>query len=143
MDQVTAAYIAGIMDGEGCFRIERFRTDRSPIGFQYRTIAEVTMCERSTIEFIAAATGKKFGQRTLPSGRTAYTIVWRNGIAGELIRSILPYLHGKRDQAALCLHFEDEITPGRGRTYTPEHAVVCEALRNQVSALKKPDALRC
>ena len=125
MDEITAAYIAGILDGEGCFRIDRFKTDRSPLGYQYRSIVEVTMCEQDSIEFIAQATGKNIYQKTLPSGRISHTIVWRNRIAANLIRDILPYLRGKKPQAEICLHFEDNVTPGRGRrhnAYYHDHA---------------------
>lgn len=143
MNEITKAYVAGLMDGEGCFRLERFRTDRSLIGFQYRTIVEVTMCDKETIDFVAIATGKNIYQRRLPSGRTAYKIVWRNGIAAGLIRQILPYLRGKKEQAALCLHFEERITPGRGRSYKPDDLCRCENVRLELISLKQVETLRC
>jgi hypothetical protein len=130
-------YIAGLLDGEGCFRIDRFTSSRSAIGFQYRAIVEITMCDESPIAFTAGATGKNYSSRIIPSGRTAYTIVWRNGIAAGLIRSILPYLIGKSEQAKLCLHFEDAIAPGRGRAYKPEDFVVCEDIYHKVKMLKR------
>ena len=145
MDQITAAYIAGIIDGEGCLYIERFATDRSPIGFQYRTIVTVTMCDKATIAFIAKATGKNYRVRALKSGRIAYTIDWRNSIAAAFIREILPYLIGKREQAEWCLHFEDDVTPGRGRTYTKDDAITCEIVREKLKELKRhiPVAADC
>lgn len=137
MKKLDAAYIAGIMDGEGCFRLERFKAARSPIGYQYRTIAEVMMCDRPVIEHIAAITAKNISRRNLPSGRVAYGLTWRNGIAADLIRSILPFLRGKHEQARLCLHFEDHITPGRGRTYRPDDLPKCEEIRLRVQELKR------
>ncbi|SRR5258708_14758780 len=144
MNKVTAAYLAGLMDGEGCFRLERFATDKSPIGFQYRTIVEITMCDQETIEYMASVTERKrIETKTLPSGRIAHKLVWRNGFAAAFIRDILPFLRGKKEQAELCLHFEDHITPGRGRTYRQEDKAICEAVRLKLSNLKKPIALRC
>lgn len=137
MKKVEAAYIAGLMDGEGCFYIERFKTDRSPIGFQYRVIATITMCDKRTIEYVCKITGKNYRIRKLPSGRTAYTIDFRNGIAGDLLKAILPYLQNKKEQAEICLHFNKAVAPGRGRTYTEDHAQVCEAMRLELQRLKR------
>lgn len=142
MDAITAAYIAGLMDGEGCFRLDRFKTLRSPIGYQYRPIVEIAMCDRETIEFVARATDRHIQQKPIKSGRTVYLLVWRNNPACELIRILLPYLRGKKEQAELCLRYQ-EITPGRGRTYRPGDAVTLEALFLQIRALKQPIALRC
>jgi len=99
MKKIDAAYIAGLMDGEGCFYIERFKSAASPIGFQYRVIATITMCDKRTIEWVCKVTGKSYRIRKLASGRTAYTIDWRSGIAGELLKAILPFLQNKKEQA--------------------------------------------
>lgn len=143
MKKADAAYIAGLMDGEGCFYVERFKTDRSPIGFQYRIIATVTMCDKETIQFVCGVTNKNFRMRKIKSGRTAYTIDWRNSIAYEFIKSIRPFLHGKKEQADVCLLFNETLAPGRGRTYTQAHAAQCEFLREKLKKLKRLDILRC
>jgi hypothetical protein len=144
MEPTVAAYLAGLFDGEGCFRLERFATDRSPIGFQYRVIVEITMCDFETISFVAAQTDRKrIEHKTLPSGRIAFKLVWRNSLATALLQELLPYLHGKQEQAELCLHFEDRIAPGRGHTYRQEDKIRCEEVRQRLSDLKKPIALRC
>lgn len=139
MNEVTAAYIAGIMDGEGCFYLERFASKRvtNTIGFQYRIMATVTMCDKKTIDFICHETGKEFRIRKLPSGRTAYVIDWRNSIAAAFIRQILPYLLGKKEQAELCLYFNEKIAPGRGRPHIEGAAEKCESIRLRLQELKK------
>lgn len=142
MKKADAAYIAGLMDGEGCFYVERFKSAASPIGFQYRIIATVTMCDKATIEFVCGLTNKNFRIRKLPSGRTAYTIDWRNSVAYDFIKSICPFLHGKKEQAEVCLHFNETLAPGRGRSYTEADAVQCELLRDKLKKLKRLDILR-
>lgn len=139
MDAITASYIAGLMDGEGCFYVERFATQRSPLGFQYRIIATVTMCDKDTIEFVAAATNKKVRIRTIKSGRTAYTIDWRNSIAYEFIKAIHPYLRGKKEQASQCLYFNETLAPGRGKSYTSAMGDECERIRTTLQAMKRKD----
>jgi len=144
MKEVTKAYLAGLMDGEGCFRIEKYKSRLSPIGVQYRCVVEISMCDREPLELMAQVTNRNFQKdKTLPSGRICYKLVWRNGPAAELIRLLLPYLICKKDEAALCLHYEDNVAPGRGRTYTAEDAILCEKLRCQVRDLKKVNVLRC
>lgn len=143
MTPTDAAYIAGILDGEGSFYVERFATARSPIGFQYRVIVTLTMCEKPTIDYIMSVTGKSCHERHLPSGRVGYKIDWRNSIAANLIRDILPFLRGKREQGELCLEFEATCSPGRGRTYTQDDKTRCEAIREKLKELKRNPALRC
>jgi|SRR6202035_528720 len=145
MEPTTAAYIAGLIDGEGCFYVEKFKTTRSPIGCQYRIIVTITMCDKETIESVCKDTDKNFRVRkTLTSGgRIAYTIDWRNTIAYNFIKLILPYLRGKKEQAELCILFNETLAPGRGKTYTQEHASQCESIRLKLQELKKPNVLRC
>ncbi|MGZ5233232.1 MAG: hypothetical protein ACXWC3_24700 [Burkholderiales bacterium] len=137
MDVPTASYIAGLMDGEGCFRIERFASAASPIGFQYRGVAEIAMCDREPIEFIAKHCTRHIQVKKIKSGRTVYLIIWRNGFARDLIIDLMPYLHGKREQAEICLYFETYIAPGRGRTYTAEDRIKCDHMRDLCASLKK------
>lgn len=136
MKVAVAAYIAGIFDGEGCFYIERYKTPQNPMGFYYRVMATLTMCDKTTIDFICAATGKAFQVKRLPSGRTAYKVDWRNSIATEFIRQILPYLIGKKEQAEWCIKFNETVAPGRGRIFTADDAVVCEEIRQMLKSLK-------
>lgn len=142
IDASAAAYIAGLMDGEGCFRIERFASARSPIGFQYRGVAEIAMCDKESIEFIAQQCGRHIQSKKIKSGRTVYLVIWRNGFARDLIIDLMPYLHGKREQAEICLYFETYVAPGRGRTYAQEDRVKCEHMRDLCASLKKFDPLR-
>lgn len=137
MDTASAAYIAGLLDGEGCFRIDRFRTARSPIGFQYRPVIEVAMCDLAPIKFTAEASGRNMQTRLTKSGKTVYLLAWRNGSAADLIRNILPYLRGKRPQAEHLLHFHDHVAPGRGRTYALTDFAICEAAFQKAKDLKK------
>lgn len=138
MKSTEAAYVAGLLDGEGCFRIDRFRTARSPIGFQYRPVIEISMCDKGPMEFIAVACERNIQTRkTRTKGnRIVYSIAWRNTAAANLIRSILPYLRGKREQAEVLLHFNDHIAPGRGKTYRPEDFAICEAAHAKAKHLK-------
>jgi len=143
MEPAEAAYIAGIMDGEGCFLIERFATKASPIGVQYRSSIQVTMCDYDTIKFIADLTGRHIQRKTLPSKRTAYTVVWRNGFAVRFILQVLPFLRGKKEQAEILLDYERTMAPGRGRTYKPEDQDRIEGARQKLVIIRNTIAPRC
>lgn len=144
MELSIAAYVAGIMDGEGCFLIEKFATTRSPIGFQYRSSVQVTMCEENVIRQIAEWTNRHVQTKKIRSGRTAYTLVWRNRFAVAFIDDILPFLIGKKEQAEILLHYEASIAPGRGRTYRQEDMALIEAEREKLFTLRRiPATPRC
>jgi hypothetical protein len=142
MDIIDICYLAGLIDGEGCIMINRFATTRSKIGYQYRVIVEITMCEKETVEYIAATFDRPIEPRTLPSGKTAYKVIWRNAPAANILELVTPYLKGKRSQALACLEFQ-KLTPGRGRDYKPDDITTLETLRLKVKWLKTAEALRC
>lgn len=136
MKKHDASYIAGLMDGEGCFRIDRFRTARSPIGFQYRPVIEVAMCDLGPIKFISEMTERHIQTKKAKSGKTVYLLVWRNGAAAEFANLLLPYLRGKRAQAEHLIHFNTHIAPGRGRTYSQSDFAICEEAHEKSKSLK-------
>lgn len=137
------AYLAGLIDGEGCILIGKSKTPASPSGFNYRVIIEITMCERETMQYIHSIfCTRNMGIRILRSGKTAYKVCWTNAKAVEIINLILPYLKGKREQALVALDFQ-KIVPGRGREYTQEFLVNAEKFRTKIKWLKTSEALRC
>ncbi len=138
MNDIEAAYIAGLIDGEGCIRIWKAPNKISPAGFQYRTCVEITMCDTDTMAYVSEVTGRRMSARTIPSGRVAYKCIWYNHNAADLLRAIIPYLKGKKEQARLSLVFEDEVAPGKGRKMTADLMVKAEDLVRQVSNLKRP-----
>jgi hypothetical protein len=143
LDIATAAYIAGLLDGEGSFLLEKFATDRSPIGFQYRSQVYVGMCDYEAIKFVADATDRHIQTRIIKSGKTFYAIVWRNSFAVWLMKEILPYLKGKRAQAEILIDYEERIAVGRGRTYTREAGLLCEDARARLFAARPNNPAAC
>jgi hypothetical protein len=149
MKREAAAYIAGIMDGEGSIYIERFKARRSRTSkrrnltpYQYRICACLTMCDKKTMTFVAKTANRKIRKRRLPKRHSsgfrrtlvAYDIVWRNGFAEAFLRSILPYLHCKKRKAVLCLRFQETCAPGRGRPFQKRLMGRYEELRRMVSS---------
>ena len=144
MDELTAAYIAGLMDGEGSFYIEKARRKH---GFRYRIVVSLCMCDAPAVNFVGKATGKKPWKKTLQRHKLtkrefAYILTWRNRPAEMLLREILPYLHGKKRQAMLCVRLQERVAKPLGIKFTEADFVICESFREKVSALNNGTA-RC
>jgi hypothetical protein len=143
MKPVEAAYLAGLMDGEGCFTIIKSKAENTPIKTQYGIRVEFCMCDREPIEMIARLFGRPVSLRKLKSGRTGYVVLLHATKAAEFIKSVLPYLRGKRQQAILLLTIFENHLPGRGKMHTEESVAAIEAIRAELYALKRPHLLRC
>lgn len=142
MNKIQAAYLAGVIDGEGCILIVKQPSANTPIKFQYRLVVEITMCDKETIEYISSFTDRPMTSKKIKSGRTAYKIYWRCARATDMLRNILPYLRGKHAQAKVGLEF-DAMTPGRGRSYLQSDIPKLDGVVARIKNLKKPEALRC
>ena len=143
MKPEDVAYIAGLLDGEGCFLIEKFAVKTNIIGYQYRPKVEVTMCQERPIVHVASLTGRQVQFRSIKSGRIAYKCVWRNRYAADLLRLVIPFLKGKREEAEIILDYFDNHSPGRGKEFLPEHGIKAEEARQRLYDLKFPHLLRC
>ena len=112
-----AAYIAGIIDGEGTITLTR--THR---GENRRPIVSVSSTERALLEYLrlvigAGRTTNKRRSRTYHSASFVYVISSRNALA--LLSQISQYLHTyKLDRANLLLREYLRVTPRNGR-YSP------------------------
>jgi hypothetical protein len=143
MKKVEAAYIAGLMDGEGCFTIVKSKAENTPIKTQYGIRVEFCMCDREPIELIANRFDRPVSTRNLKSGRTGYIVILHSAKAASFIKSVLPYLLGKRQQAVLLLTLFEKHLPGRGKMHTEASVAAIEALRTELYYLKRSHLLRC
>jgi hypothetical protein len=143
MKRVELAYIAGLMDGEGCFTVVKSKAESTPIKTQYGIRIEFCMCDLGPIELIAKLFDRPIGTRRLKSGRTAYMVNLHATKAFSFIVSVLPYLIGKRQQAILLLTLYKKFLPGRGKVHTEESVAAIEAIRAELYRLKRPHLFRC
>src|ERR1700733_8760618 len=111
-----AAYIAGIIDGEGTITLTR--THR---GENRRPIVSVSSTERALLQYLrlvigAGRTTNKRRSRTHHSASFAYVISSRNALA--LLSQISQYLHTyKLRRANLLLREYLRVTPRNGRYF--------------------------
>lgn len=115
---LDAAYIAGLVDGEGTITLTREHAGESK-----RLVVSISNTEIALLQFVMAAVGagKITNKRTYSDKHTpsyAYKITNRQALT--LLEQITQYLHSyKRHRAELALKRYISVTPRNGR-YTPE-----------------------
>jgi len=109
-----AAYIAGLIDGEGTITLTRERR-----GENRRLVVSISSTERVLLDFVAARCGcGKITNKRTSSDRHAPGFAYRitNRQALDLLRLIKPYLLSyKRRRAELALADYARLTPRNGK----------------------------
>ena len=110
MLDVEAAWLAGIMDGEGCIYIDRLmptpaNKKKQPV---YKLNLSVAMTDERTIRRIAEITGVGCVYK-LPTYNPNHSAIYRwqaaNQNAAAILPQIAPYLVTKKEQGELGLEF--------------------------------------
>jgi len=110
---LEVAYLAGLIDGEGCLRIEKS-------GGKYRYTPHtptvcITNCNPSLILWVY----RKFGghlyqKKNRGTFQVTWDIYWLGRKATELLEDVYPYLTAKKEQAELMLSYRELIgKPGK------------------------------
>jgi len=109
------AYVAGFIDGEGCFDFVKSRKSITPRIVVVNTNKEII--EEFKSNFGGDITVRE--HKDHPNWKITY--VWRlqHSAAIELTRKLLPYLKVKAPQARLIIEF-GETRPGSGKRLEPE-----------------------
>ena len=127
-----AAYIAGILDGEGCFTFTR---SKLKTGWNYTPRVHVTNTKLVLLEWLVEKTGLgNIHPLRRKNPKYAPTWVWFVTVGGvrQLVPVVMPYLVLKIRQAEILLECAALTTPG-GRPPAPE---LIEAKRKLIAELK-------
>jgi hypothetical protein len=104
--ETDLAWLAGIIDGEGCIRITQEK--RNPRMYYYARVTVTNTDARILNKVDSLFPGSLYQLTSKTRGskdRPCFTWMRENMHAGEVLRAVLPYLVGKRDQAELALRF--------------------------------------
>jgi len=108
MTDAQAAWLAALVDGEGCVGIWRERRPKNRSGFRYYAALEVVNTCRALIDAVSALLGGntwvKDG-RLKPKHKVVYVARIRRSVVGEVLRRIVPFLIVKPRQAEKVLEF--------------------------------------
>lgn len=132
--QTDAAYIGGLVDGEGTVTL--FRRHRSE---NRQLVISISNTERPLLEYVldSVGAGKITGKRTYQSHHTpSYTYTISNRQALALLNQIFPYLKTyKAKRSNLILRDYIRQTPRNGH-YTPEIKQARDDFEHNVMKIK-------
>jgi len=125
MDEKTLAYIAGIIDGEGCITILEY-------GAKQRRNWRLTVSVVNTSEWLVQWLMLQGFGKVYEIGKTKREKrIWQWRVdgrkAGEFLTLILPYLMIKKSQADVALRFQHRRTATLWQRRTDENIVLDEA----------------
>jgi transposase len=129
------AYIAGLIDGEGCIFINhRSKSRRFDLHVSIdNTDPRMSDWLRKTIQYGFRIQMKAKAESHWNDG---FKFTASGRYAADLIAKTLPYLVIKRDQAAVALEFQRRKSLQRGRRLTPSDLQLYESFRQKLKGLK-------
>lgn len=106
MKKTDLAYIAGLMDGEGCIGIYKNRK-HSGKGYTYQLYVSLGQANEWICQYLKFAFGDSITYYNKTRGRQPYwqwSTTTRKAL--NLLQQVLPYLKLKRPQAELAIKFQ-------------------------------------
>lgn len=112
---VTIAYLAGLIDGEGYIGIKKVRPGRDRAAPSYHARLQVRMVDEPAIAFLTEACGGRYyEERTAPGKRRSlFCYQASDAKADAILRELLPYLRVKRENALAVLRLREWQSNGR------------------------------
>lgn len=136
LKETEKAYLAGLIDGEGCIGINKSGPK------QYKLYIQITVCDQDLNIYWQRRTGRggiydgrKYTEKN-PKWRPTFTWKINSNDAYELLEEIYPYLLIKREQADIALEFQKLFNATRGQTSNPERLHQFERYKQALSRLK-------
>ena len=108
MSKLTAAYIAGLIDGEGSLEFQKTKKNTYKNGIMYQARIRVCMTDKSLVEWLYKSFGGYFSTREFENENwnTSYEWTLKNTKNIEpFICKIVPYLKVKKGHAIVIIEF--------------------------------------
>ncbi len=106
LSDTTAAYLAGLFDGEGCVGI-LFKKNKGNKAACFKLQCSVTSTDKSILEWAKETTGLGclYERKKIPKRRVTYQWLFCGFGAEQILRVLLPHSRIKREQIELALEF--------------------------------------
>ena len=130
IDKLNLAYLAGIVDGEGCIYAKYGKSKNSSINYQVKV--EVELVNEPVIRLLGATFDGYVYKRSKKNRKDTYRWQAHGEVAYNAIKALYPYLIIKKPQAEVLLRLA-KIHPKQKR-YTPMERFLAEA---EMKALKQ------
>jgi hypothetical protein len=144
-----AAYLAGIIDGEGSIYIGNFSRNPTTGAPYYQTVIEVSSTDKCLIEWLSEIFGGRFSKYTknqLPgnSRKPAYKWMVTGILIDHLIKLAYPYIVIKKDQCDIMLQMRETYKETGMRKGKPSNERVPDHIMNlRAELFKKLRLLHC
>ena len=134
--ETEIAYLAGLIDGEGCIRIDSSHRLKSNRVYHWAEVW-LTNTDLATLEEIHDKYGGTFRIRARPNVKLLGNIRWKCSKAIELLKALQPYLRIKRKQCDIALAFALSLNPKeyKTRSIPSECLVLREELKQRIGSL--------
>ena len=140
LTDIEAAYIAGLIDGEGCLAIIRQKNSNCRGGYAYRCGLRFANSNQAIVEWLAEKVGTGCVKAHQPKMRNSKCQrcwdIWGDD-AAALTQRLLPYLRIRRPQADLLLSFQAALKRREGPTLTDQELAFREACYHQSRSLNQ------
>ena len=113
MSKLTAAYLAGLIDGEGYIGIQKQTRKHNIDGYGYMGVLKICMTDKYLIKWLSDSFGGYFGERIGKDGRKdSYEWCLRHERnVKPVLDKVFPYLKVKRKQAEVLKKFFGTFNP--------------------------------
>ncbi len=114
MTDTEWAYIAGIIDGEGCVYVDRWIDKRRSSGkYNYIPRIKVGMTHEGTVRYLQEKlTGSFYIKEELRTNRYKYQYIWKisSKVCIEVCKKLIIYSITKKNNLKLLIDFENTMT---------------------------------
>jgi hypothetical protein len=113
------AYAAGVIDGEGCIRINKHKPWKRRKNYAYSLWVSVGETEGQMVRFLYGNFGGHVYERKpkKPNHRPFLTWTIHSGKAREFLKCIYPFLRTKKKQAEIAIRFQERQEKEKHTTY--------------------------
>lgn len=145
--EAMRAWVAGIIDGEGCITILRTKSSHSD-SLSFPPIVQVHMCDKEPLQRLVDVAGSSFGAPQMPPSHIAErqreSYQWKlvSERAAKLIAEIYPFLTCKRKQAIVVWNhqmFRSARGNGKRKNGDLEKEQFCKDLINKLNQRQPVD----
>lgn len=134
-DELNFAYLAGYIDGDGCFYIDTVKAKTGPHPFNYRTILKFASVDIAIMNWLLKILGIHYWEKVVSKNRKHLKrrMVYEANLTGEgldkLLPRILPYLRIKKRHCEIMMKMRT--------TYRkPTHGVIRETPSPEVIKIR-------
>lgn len=135
------AYLAGIIDGEGCVTVNESKPNRKNFSPRFRLVLKITNTSEHLISWVHERfagyiyLSHAIGQHK--ATKNCWTVSWMGGNAEEILKGCFPYLIVKKYQAELAFKLREMVgsySP-KGKSFSYKGKPLSEEVINERRAV--------